>query len=86
MCFFKNKQYSNDRIIEINSIKLIVQQNYISNRRNIICKSKKFEEYIKNEINSNINSFELSIQVGNLLNKYRENLNDIEIIKIDGFY
>ena len=72
---------SNDRIVEINGMRLIVHQNYCTSRRNIACRSKKFEKIVSNYTNS--------FDATDTFNKYYyelKELDDIEIIKVDGFY
>ncbi len=69
---------SNDRIVELNGIEIIVHDNFQKNRRNIICYSEKLENYLKN--NSPVNNY----QVTEML--YTEMLDDIKFVSVKGFY
>lgn len=73
-----------DRIIEINSIKMIVHQDIRLNRRNLIYNSNEFNKYIEN-IDKNVDEITYSTEVYKLFNKYKNELNDIEI-KIAGYF
>jgi hypothetical protein len=75
----------NDRIVEINGIKLFIHQDYRINRRNVICNSKKLQDILdtigfKDIISPTIRNTLLS----DIL--YQNKLDDIKLVSVDGFY
>ena len=78
---------TNDRIVEINGFRLPVIQNMVLTRRNIICKSNKFQQIINERLgNINTKDFQYFSILLNLYSQCMNELDDIEIIKIDGYY
>ena len=71
----------NDRIVEINGFELYVHDNFMINRRNIICYSNKLKNYIR-ENNLNIDNIQDHILISDKLYMF----DDIQIVKVKGFY
>jgi hypothetical protein len=71
----------NTRISVINGIPLILREDYRANRKNVICYSKKMQEYIdKNKLNETDNRL-----IGSLIYK-NPPYDDIQVLSVDGYY
>ena len=75
----------NDRIIEINGIRLIVHDNIRTNRRNVICTSKKLERYLQQH-NVNKEDFNDICRIGRIISDNNNMFDYIQIVKVDGYY
>jgi hypothetical protein len=72
-----------DRVIQINGVNLFVLQNINPNRRNVICNSIKFENYIKENNLSMKNPEHIILATKLIVNNY---FDDLELVKIVGYY
>ena len=72
-----------DRVIQINGVNLFVLQNINPNRRNVICNSIKFENYIKKNNLSMENPEHIILATKLIENNY---FDDLELVKIVGYY
>ncbi len=80
-------QSTNDRIVEINGFRPPVIQNIDHTRRNLICKSNKFQQIINERLgNINTKDYQYSPILFKLYSQCINELDDIEIIKINGYY
>lgn len=73
----------NDRIVEINGYRLMVHQNIDYNRRNVICYSRKMDEYILRH-NLTEETIKNKIKINEFFNENQ--FDDIVIMKVDGYY
>jgi hypothetical protein len=72
-----------DRIVEINGFKLFVNDDYRSNRRNVICYSNTLQIYITLNRLTNKNTNH-TIKIGDFINN--NILNDIKVVELNGYY
>ena len=80
-----NTLLETDRIVEINGNKIFVHDNYVSNRRNIICHSNKLKNILEEIDFKDVESpYVRHILLSDIL--HQKKLDDIQIISVDGFY
>ena len=76
----------NDRIIEINGIRLLNIHDLNPDRRNLKCYSKKFEDIINNIDKKKFDDFGYLEIIAFKLNKHFSELDDLVIVKNLGYF
>lgn len=72
-----------DRIVKINSFEMLIKGDYLPNRRNLVCRSESLSKYTK-ENNLCKDNFNHLVLIHDLL--CDKKFDDIEIIRVKGFY
>ena len=78
----KNKQEIN-RIVKINSFEMLITADYLPNRRNLVCRSNALSKYTK-ENNLCKDNYNHIVLIHDMI--YDNKFDDIEVIKVKGFY
>ena len=73
------------RVVGVNDIKFFITQDFKSNRKNIVYKSKQFQQIIDAEKNNANANFEYIQKIQNMFEANKNKLSDV-IVEIDGYY
>lgn len=73
-----------DRMVVINGIRLVVYDDFKSNRRNTICHSNTLAKYIEDNKLEKKDGRSFILQ--EFIQANKDKLDDIEVVGIDGFY
>lgn len=74
----------NDRIVQVNDTHLLINDDHRPDRRNIVCSSEQWADYIKTHHLDLNDYYKTAKLVGNMLRQNQ--LTDLKIVKVDGFY